>query len=123
MAFPNVYFSCIVLLFFLPTFIFPGKFCRLVCGCTLLSFLSSFSRYHKFDQVKKTIASYSPCVIDDTDMCNKTLQKQVLLSGSFETSKYPGDISQDPAQLSACWLSWTKKLSTMQSKGKNKTNF
>lgn len=33
----HIFFSCIVLLFSVPTFIFPGKFCRLVCGCTLLS--------------------------------------------------------------------------------------
>lgn len=104
----RIYFSCLVLLFSVPTFIFPGKFCRLVCGCTLLSFLSSFSCYHKLDQVQKTIASHSPCVIDGTDMCNKTEQKQVLLPGSFETSKYPGDILQHPVQLSACWLACTE---------------
>lgn len=33
----RIFFSCTVFLFSVPTFIFPGKFCRLVCGCTLLS--------------------------------------------------------------------------------------
>lgn len=50
MTFPNVYFfpaSCwffSIPIFHAPS---PGKLCRLVCGCTLLSFLSSFSHYHK----------------------------------------------------------------------------
>lgn len=107
--FPTYIFFLHSVAFFCSHFYFPRKVLQACLWMHIaLSFLSSFSRYHKLDQVQKTIASYSPCVIDDTDTCSKTEQKQVLLSGSFETSKYPGNLSQHPAQLSACWLSWTE---------------